>query len=295
MKKFLKWVGALAGLLVVVTVAVLGYGWVASESGLKRSYAVNDPPLAMQRDALALERGRHLFATRGCADCHGADAAGKMVFDAGPVIKLVAPNITPGGVLKSYSADQIAASIRHGVKADGHPMVFMPSPEYAGMGDEDVAALVAYLQSLPASANNPGKLEIRPLGRVMYALGKFPLLPAEHIDHAPRARVAPATAATAEYGAYIAQGCTGCHGSDFAGQHVPGTPPSFPNSQNLTPAGLGKWSSADFHRALREGKRPDGSAIDPFMPWQAYSKMTDVEIDALWAFLQTLPPAQTHK
>lgn len=295
MRKILKWLGILAGVLLVLVVALLGFGWVKSENGLKRSYVVNDPPLAVRRDAESIERGRHLFATRGCADCHGADAAGKMVFDAGPVIKLVAPNITPGGVVKAYSADQIAHSIRHGVKADGHPMVFMPSPEYNGMGDEDTAALVAYLQSLPASANNPGTLEIRPLGRVMYALGKFPLLPAEHIDHAPRARIAPAIAATAEYGAYIAQACTGCHAKDFAGQHVPGTPPSFPNSQNLTPTGLGNWTSADFRRALREGKRPDGSDINPFMPWQAYSKMTDVEIDALWAFLQTLPPAQTHK
>ena len=295
MRKILEWLVRLAGLLLVVVVAVLAFAWIKSENGLKRSYVVNDPPLLMRRDAASVERGRHLFATRGCADCHGADAAGKMVFDAGPVIKVVAPNITPGGVVKAYSANQIAQSIRHGVKSSGHAMVFMPSPEYTGMGDEDTAALVAYLQSLPASANNPGPLEIRPLGRVMYALGKFPLLPAEHIDHAPRSRTAPAIAATAEYGAYIAQGCTGCHGSDYAGQHVPGTPPSFPNSQNLTPTGLGAWSSADFHRALRQGKRPDGSDINPFMPWQAYSKMTDVEIDALWAFLQTLPPAQTHK
>jgi len=80
-----------------------------------------------------------------------------------------------------------------------------------------------------------------------------------------------------------------------AGQHVPGTPPSFPDSQNLTPANLGKWTNADFRRALREGKRPDGSNIDKFMPWPAFSKMTDEEIDALWAYLQTLPPVQGKK
>ena len=295
MRKLLKWLGYVAGLLLVVAVAVFAFAWIKSENGLKRSYVVNDPPLAMRRDADALARGAHLFATRGCSDCHGADGAGKFVLDAGPVIKLIAPNITPGGVVKAYNADQIAVSIRHGVKASGHAMVFMPSTEYAAMGDDDTAALVAYLQSLPASDNQPGLLEIRPLGRVMYALGDFPLLPAEHIDHAPRERVAPPIAATAEYGAYVAHGCTGCHGANFAGQHVPGTPPSFADSRNLTPTGLGEWAAADFRRALREGKRPDGSAIDPFMPWQAYSKMTDVEIDAIWAFLQTLPAAPTGK
>lgn len=295
MRKFLKWMARIAGLLLVVAVAVFAFGWFKSKSGLERSYVVNDPPLAMQRDGATIERGAHLFATRGCADCHAANGEGRVVLDAGPVFKVVAPNITPGGVVKSYSADQIAASIRHGVKADGHPMVFMPSAEYTGMGDEDTAALVAYIQSLPASANDPGPLEIRPVGRVMYALGQLPLLPAEQIDHSPRSRTAPPIAATAEYGAYVAHGCTGCHGANFAGQHVPGTPPSFPNARNLTPTGLGSWSAVDFRRALREGKRPDGSAIDPFMPWQAYSKMTDIEIDAMWAFLQTLPATPTGK
>lgn len=295
MRKSLTWVARIAGLLLVVAVAVLAFGWFKTSASLERNYVVNDPPLVMRRDAAAIARGGHLFATRGCADCHAAQGTGRVVFEAGPVIKLVAPNITPGGVIKAYGADQIAASIRHGVKADGHPMVFMPSAEYTGMGDEDTAAVVAYLQSLPASANNPGALEIRPLGRVMYALGQFPLFPAEDIDHNPRSRVAPPIAATAEYGGYVAQGCTGCHGANFAGQHVPGTPASFANARNLTPTGLGNWTAADFRRALREGKRPDGTAIDPFMPWQAYSKMTDIELDALWAFLQTLPAAQTHK
>lgn len=289
MRKFLKWAATLLGLLLAAAVLVFAYAWVKTERGLSRSYVVKDPPLPMQRDATTLAHGAHLFATRGCADCHGADAAGKVVFDAGPVMKIVGPNITPGGVIAGRTPEQVAAAIRHGVKADGHPLVFMPSAEFSGMGDADTAALVAHLQSLPPSSQDPGALEIRPLGRVMYALGKLPLFPAETIDHAPRTRTAPPLAATAEYGAYLAQGCVGCHGEALAGQHVPGTPPSFPDARNLTPTGLGSWQAADFHRALREGKRPDGSAIDPFMPWQAYSKLSDVEIDALWAFLQTLP------
>jgi mono/diheme cytochrome c family protein len=129
----------------------------------------------------------------------------------------------------------------------------------------------------------------------MWLLGQFPLLPAEKLDHSPRARSAPAIAATAEYGKYLAQGCVGCHGANFAGQHVPGTPPSFPDSQNLTPAALGKWSEADFIATIRTGKRPDGSALDPFMPWETYAQMTDVELQALWAYFRTLPPVQSKK
>ena len=45
----------------------------------------------------------------------------------------------------------------------------------------------------------------------------------------------------------------------------------------------------DFARALREGKRKDGTAIDKMMPWKAYGQMTDTELKALWAYLQTVP------
>ena len=42
-------------------------------------------------------------------------------------------------------------------------------------------------------------------------------------------------------------------------------------------------------RALRAGKRKDGTDILPQMPWKAYGQMTDVELKALWAYLQTVP------
>ena len=67
----------------------------------------------------------------------------------------------------------------------------------------------------------------------------------------------------------------------------------MPIVANLTPheTGLKGWTEADFIRALREGKRKDGTDILPAMPWKAYGQMKDVEIKALWAYLQTVPPA----
>lgn len=62
---------------------------------------------------------------------------------------------------------------------------------------------------------------------------------------------------------------------------------------NITPdpaTGIGRWTKMDFYTAVRSGKRPDGSSIDPFMPWGTFKQMTDTELDALWAFLQTQPP-----
>ena len=67
-------------------------------------------------------------------------------------------------------------------------------------------------------------------------------------------------------------------------------PPGVPPASNLTPTGIGKWSRDDFSRAVREGRRPDGSQLAEFMPWKAFAGMTDDEIAALWAYLRSVPP-----
>lgn len=291
MKVWLKRLLLLVAGLLAVLVMLVAVAWWRSESARRQTFAVADPPLPQPAEAAAaLAHGKHLFRTRGCSDCHGEDGAGKLILDAGPVIRLVGPNLTAGGRGAALSDDRVAAAIRHGVDADGHPLVFMPAGDYQNLGDEDTAALVRYIRSLPPSGNDPGAVEIRPLARVLYLFGQFPLFPAETIDHAPRARATPAVAANAIYGRYLARSCSGCHGEDLAGQHVPGTPPEFPDAKNLTPAALGSWTREDFRTAMRTGKRPDGSAIDEFMPWRTYAAMSDTELDALWIHLGQLPP-----
>lgn len=289
MRSVLKGIVGLLLVGVLVAAGLFAWAWQRSEAGLARRYAVADPPLPLPTDAAALARGRHLFQTRGCNDCHAAAGVGKLVMDAGPVLRVVAPNITPARLAaRGYDADAIAAAIRHGVRPDGTPLVFMPSHDYATLGDEDTAALVAYLGTLPDSSHAPGAIEVRPLGRVLYALGKLPLLPAEKIDHAPRVRSAPPVGETVEYGRYVAAVCTGCHGVDFAG----GAPlaSGAPAIANLTPAALGAWRETDFFRAMREGVRPDGRTLHPMMPWQAFSSMTETELRAIWLHLRSLPP-----
>jgi hypothetical protein len=61
---------------------------------------------------------------------------------------------------------------------------------------------------------------------------------------------------------------------------------------NLTPAGIGKWSEADFMKALRTGVRPDGRILSAVMPWPYTKFLTDDEIRAMWMYLQSLPPRQ---
>jgi hypothetical protein len=83
------------------------------------------------------------------------------------------------------------------------------------------------------------------------------------------------------------------HGPQLSGGKLAGDP-DMPIVANLTPheTGLKSWSEGDFIRALREGKRKDGTAISKMMPWQSYGQMTDTELKAVWAYLRTVPAVE---
>jgi mono/diheme cytochrome c family protein len=70
---------------------------------------------------------------------------------------------------------------------------------------------------------------------------------------------------------------------------------------NITPhpdAGLGRWSEADFMRAMRLGLRPDGAHYFPAFPYPSFTRIIDADLRDLWAYLRTLPasarPSQAH-
>jgi cytochrome c553 len=67
---------------------------------------------------------------------------------------------------------------------------------------------------------------------------------------------------------------------------------------NLTPdpeTGIAKeYTEALFISALRTGRTPDGGSILPPMPWKNYAKMTDDDLKALWAYLQSLKPVKNN-
>ena len=299
MRKWLKRMGLGVGSLVAVAVLSAGVIYAASEVRLRKEYQLVSVPLKVASGPALVERGRHVATAIGkCGDCHGADLGGKLFIDAGPIGKLYASNLTTGrgGVLGGYTDEQLELAIRHGVRPDGRGLLTMPSNEFYHLSDADLAAVIAYLRTVPPVDRELPASKVGPLGRGLYLAGKLPLLAAEDIDHAAPRPVAPAPGVTVEYGEYLAKtgGCTGCHQADLAGGHIPGTPPDFPSAANLTPAAIGNWTEADFFRAMREGKRPNGTDIDPFMPWQSARHMTDDEIRALWMYLKTVPPQATR-
>lgn len=107
-----------------------------------------------------------------------------------------------------------------------------------------------------------------------------------------------------ERGRYLALAgdCASCHttrsGAAFAGGHVVATPFGAIPAPNLTPdrdTGLGAWSADDFYRAMHSGKGHDGTSLYPAFPFTSYTKVTRADTDALFAWLQTLPPVKTVK
>lgn len=295
MKKLLRVVAiTFISLAAIVAIAVLAVHFL-SRSRLEARYAVTVSPLEVRRDSAAIAAGEHLMLIRGCVDCHGERLGGATFLDAPAIGRFFGTNLTAGigGIAPLYrSASDWAQAIRNGLAPDGRPLLFMPSQEYYHMSDSDVGNLIAYIESRPPVDSEPQTQQVGLLGRFLYLTGQLPLVAAEIIDHQAEREPAPAPGPTAEYGAYLATGCTGCHGRGLSGGKMAGMPPGSPPASNLTPheTGLGHWTREQFHTAMRLGIRPDGSAIDAAMPWSATAHMTDVEIDALWAYFASLDP-----
>lgn len=108
--------------------------------------------------------------------------------------------------------------------------------------------------------------------------------------------ISPANSDLANRGAYVARAadCMACHREDYRGGVAIETPIGNIYSTNITPSrryGIGNYTEADLKKALRKGRAP-GHQIYPAMPYPSYHGMTDADISALFAYLQTVPPVE---
>ncbi len=93
--------------------------------------------------------------------------------------------------------------------------------------------------------------------------------------------------------------CFSCHtavgGQPLAGGRAIATPFGTFYSPNITPdpeTGIGRWTDAEFLKALREGARPDGANYFPVFPYPSFTRITDNDALAIKAYLFSLPPVR---
>ena len=319
MKKLLKILGILVAVLILIVVGVYIWATMAANRVRGQLFSVHtydfpvpfpvaeaDAPGATESDRQrmaseqAIARGQHLVEARYvCIECHGTNFGGGTMIDAFPIGKLLGPNITTGSGSRTlnYKPADWDRIVRHGVLPDGLPAV-MPSEDFKLMSDQELSDVVAYIRSRPAVDNVVPAPSFGPLGKFLLATGQI-RTSASLIENHQGTHTAhpPATQATPEFGKHLAAICVGCHRPDFAGGPIVGGDPSWVPARNLTPhaEGIEKMTYEQFVKAMRESVRPDGTALKlPMTLIAPYAqRMKDVELQALWAYLRSLPPAPT--
>jgi mono/diheme cytochrome c family protein len=287
MRRALRILGRIVLALVLVIVLAVAVLYVLAQRRLNKSWQVSVPSISVPTDADAVARGHKLVTVYvPCGDCHGADFGGRMMSDDLMFGRLWASNLTRGrgGIAGTYSDADWLRTFLHGVKPDGRTVVFMPSHEFH-LTEADTADIIAFFRAAPPIDRERPATRIGPVAAVL-SFGSLPLFPAELIDH-EHAGFAPVvtrvTAVDRGHDLVTKAACNGCHQPDFTGG---GGPP--PGASNITPVGIGTWHASDFIRAIRDHKRPNGSAIDEAMP-RGYGQMSDQELEDIFTYLQTIP------
>jgi mono/diheme cytochrome c family protein len=254
----------------------------------------------------AVERGSYLVNTvLTCGNCHspkgppaaiaGKDFSGFLEFDE-PPFKVTAPNITQDKEtgIGNYTDAQLKTVLRKGIKSNGTPVAMvMPSGFYEIMTERDLNAVVAYLRTIkPVKNKVPDPIYKMPQGHPIPPGGEKPFTEAMLNDKVKKG----------QYLATIAH-CMECHtpfgprGRDFenrlgaGGAEFPG-PWGVVHARNITSSktkGLGNWTDAEIKRAIVQGVSKDGSKLKGPMGFEYYAKMTDADLDAVIAFLRTVP------
>lgn len=306
MKKAFKIFGYfLLGLLVMV-LGLSAYVQFAP----KPTFDAPVPNLTVSPDSARLAEGRRIVMT-DCAHCHrGAEGklGGAIWMNDPEYGKYWSANITqdPIAGIGQYTDGELARLLRTGIKHNGQfagPWMTFPL-----LSDEDLASVIAFLHS-DAPEVQPSPIK-QPEADISFLFKLFTKLILKPMKYDGKAITAPSPDDKIAYGRYLATGrweCYRCHSASFetnddlapeksvgyfgGGNLLADKENNKIHSANITPdreTGIGAWTEAQFAEAIRFGKRPDGRGLRPQMP--PMSALTDTEVSALWAYLQTVPP-----
>jgi mono/diheme cytochrome c family protein len=306
-KKIIKWTGIILLLLVII---------LAITVVLKQNTKFDAPYPAIHasKDSAVLARGKYMvYGPAHCADCHGPVGSDDIVNKGGivalpggkvfelPIGKVYPKNITPDieTGIGNVADSQIARSLRYGVGYDGKALIdFMP---FHNTSDADLTAIISYLRSTKPVKNKVPNNSFNVLGKVMKAFVIKPTGPDGEVAKSVKQD------SSVEYGKYLAMyvaNCRGCHtnrdlksgayvGPFYAGgfemeggkNHIFRTPNISPDKKT---GHIYNWTEEDFLNRFHKGKIYPQSP----MPWGPFSHMSDMELKAIYRYLQTVPPQE---
>jgi mono/diheme cytochrome c family protein len=262
---------------------------------------------AVARAQTPVERGDYLVnGIMACGNCHTPKGpggvpqndkllSGGLRFNEAP-FDVTGSNITPDpetGIGRWSDAD-IKKLLTTGVRPDGVQVApIMPYGFYKGMMPKDLDAVVVYLKSIPAVKNQV----VAPVYKMAAHATPYPDAQKATVESDLRDPVAR--------GRYLAMlgHCMECHTPMAQGRHEFDKagkggrefngPWGVSVSSNITSSkksGLGNADVAAIKRAITEGIGHDGRRLKPPMDFPAYARITGQDLDALVAWVRSLPP-----
>lgn len=221
--------------------------------------------------------GERVARLLGCVGCHENNLEGA-VWDDEPEFGIIAPsNLTRSAA--RYSDDELERMIREGLRPDGSALWEMPSEAFTHLSATDMRALLAYLNSVPATGPERPRPVFGPGAREEIASGK--LLSAPQRVALERNQQPWSSGSAQERGRYIARlACGECHGAKLTGNEDPFRP-------DLTVAS--GCSLGEFKRLLKTGE-PTGDRKLKLMAQVSksrFSHLSEEEVEALHRYLVT--------
>jgi len=295
--------------LIIVVAVLLG----AIIISCKTQFATTKATYKAVPSQEALAHGRDLAFTI-CAGCHYDRSVNKFIGTPihdvpGIVGKVYSANLTHSktqGLPPRYTDAELKYLFRTGIARDGRYLNYMLRPN---MSDDDINAIIVFLRSddpaVAAADTTIGLTHYNIIGKAYNSMTAKPVAYRANVQRPPADN-------PAALGGYMVDivGCFHCHSKSFTSLNF-----QYPErskgylaggikfkdekghvvyASNITPdknAGIGEFTEQQFRKAVKDGQAPDGK-LKPPMP--KFDKLTDKEVDAIYAYLQTVPP-NNHK
>ncbi len=319
MRKFMKILGILVGIVVVLILA--GYIY------LNTAFPKVDPAADIKVESTPerIARGEYIANHVAiCVDCHSerdfAKFAGPIkmeTFGSGGEVfdenigfpgKVVTKNLTPAN-LGSWSDGEVIRAITCGVTKDNKALFpMMPYYNYNQMTEEDLYSVVAYVRTLPSQEREIPETELNfPLNLLVKTMPIESYTPAKEVDKSN----------SVEYGKYLVTlaSCSDCHTQTDQGEPLPGMylaggqefkfPGGMVHSLNITPdneTGIGTWTKEDFILRFKSFANEEAYNVpvniqkefNTPMPWLMYAGMTEEDLGSIYDYLRTIDPVSNR-